>query len=72
MANCKLCGHPVTTGVVIHSNCMNELLKEVIRGVCGYRCKWAMICEDKKKLSERHCPDCGMTKLMELVKGGGE
>lgn len=70
MPECKLCGEPVTAGIVIHKDCLTELLKKVRNDVCNYRCKWAMICEDKKKLTVRHCRLCEMSKLADLLKGG--
>lgn len=71
MANCKLCSNSVATGVVVHRDCANKVVEKVVEDVCHYRCKWAAVCEDKKKLRERHCTDCGMTKLSNLVKEGG-
>ena len=47
-----------------------QMVKESVEEVCTYRCKWAVICEDKQKLHERHCPRCGVTKLKKLVKDG--
>ena len=70
MPECKLCGESVTAGIVIHNDCLTDLLKKVRHDVCNYRCKWAMICEDKKKLSERHCRLCEMSKLADLLKEG--
>ena len=66
MPGCKLCGEPITAGIVLHSDCVKEAVEEV----CTYRCKWAVICDDKQKLRERHCPKCGVTKLTELANGG--
>lgn len=70
MPDCKLCGEPVTAGIVIHNDCLRYLLAKLRNDVCNYRCKWAMICEDKKKLTERHCCVCEMSKLSDLLKDG--
>ena len=67
MPECKLCGEPVTAGIVLHSDCIKVVVKEV----CTYQCKWAMICQDKKNLAERHCRLCEMSKLADLLKEGG-
>lgn len=66
MPECKLCGEPVTAGIVIHNNCIKEAVEEV----CTHRCKWAVICDDKQKLRDRHCHQCGVTKLIKLIKEG--
>ena len=66
MPGCKLCGEPITAGIVLHSDCVKEAVEEV----CTYRCKWAVICDDKQKLSERHCSRCGVTKLNKLSEEG--
>lgn len=66
MPECKLCGEPVTAGIVIHKDCIKEAVEEV----CTYRCKWAVICDDKQKLRDRHCSQCGVTKLKKLTKEG--
>ncbi len=60
----KICGD------VIYTNNLKDLLKKVRNDVCNYRCKWAMICQDKKKLTERHCCVCEMSKLADLLKEG--
>lgn len=60
----KICGD------VIYTNNLKDLLKKVRNDVCNYRCKWAMICQDKKNLAERHCCVCEMSKLADLLKGG--
>ena len=60
----KICGD------VIYTNNLKDLLKKVRNDVCNYRCKWAMICQDKKKLTERHCRMCEMSKLADLLKEG--
>lgn len=70
MAKCKFCGFPVASGFVIHSDCLERTAKEIASEVCNYRCKWAVICDDKQKLRERHCPQCGVTKLIKLIKEG--
>ena len=66
MANCKLCGGSVATGIVLHTDCMKKVVKEV----CTYQCKWAWVCQDKKVLEQRHCHRCEMKKLADLVNGG--
>lgn len=60
----KICGD------VIYTNPLKDLLKKVRNDVCNYRCKWAVICQDKKKLTERHCCLCEMSKLSDLLKEG--
>ena len=67
MPGCKLCGKTVATGIVLHSDCVKEVVKEV----CVFQCKWAWICGDRKLLAERHCRRCEMKKLADLVNGGG-
>ena len=47
-----------------------QMVKEAVEEVCAYRCKWAVICDDKQKLHERHCKTCGITKLVNLLNGG--
>ena len=67
MPGCKLCGKKVAAGIVVHS----DYLKEVVKEVCTYQCKWTWVCQDKKLLEQRHCSRCEMKKLADLVKGGG-
>lgn len=67
MPECKLCGKAVAAGIVLHSDC----LKEVVKEICTRQCKWIWICQDKKMLNRWHCSLCEMKKLADLVKDGG-
>ena len=34
MANCKICGRPVTAGPVMHSECLGQLVTETAEQLC--------------------------------------
>ncbi|MBP3319144.1 MAG: hypothetical protein J6K94_03975 [Ruminiclostridium sp.] len=60
MANCKACGRPATAALVIHQDCLHELLGQM----CDHNCKWPVVCMDEERL-EMHCRMCPIAKLLE-------
>ena len=66
MPECKLCGKTAVAGIVLHTDCVKAVVKEV----CTYQCKWNWVCQDKMLLDQRHCRRCEMKKLADLLKEG--
>ena len=63
MANCKICGHPTTVGVVTHAPCLGKLLS----AVCDDYCYWSKILTSQYVLEEQHCATCPVVKLLEAL-----
>ena len=66
MANCKFCGQPVAAVTVAHDECRQAEAQRLADEVCAYRCKMAVICNDKERLEDRHCASCALPKLVKL------
>lgn len=64
--NCKICGQPVEAVTVAHDECRRKEAQRLADNVCAYRCKMAVICEDRDALIERHCVTCDLPKLVKL------
>lgn len=61
MANCKICGQPVTTWVVVHAGCLGahevhgRWIKESICSNCKIIVPFGLIRDPRV----RYCPHCG-------------
>ena len=71
MANCKICGRPVTAGPVMHSECLGQLVTEAAEQLCDDYCIWPDLCGSQEQLHREHCDSCPMDRLMQLAKQGG-
>ena len=71
MANCKICGHPVTVGPAMHGECLEQLVTEVAEQFCDDYCIWPDLCGSQEQLHREHCASCPMERLMHLAKQGG-
>lgn len=60
MADCKICGRPAQAALVVHRDCLEELLGQM----CDMNCKWPVVCLDEDRL-EMHCQLCPMRKILE-------
>lgn len=66
MAYCKICGHPVVAGPVMHSECLEQLVTEAAEQFCDNYCHWPLTNAD---LLDEHCKNCPMDQLMKLARG---
>ena len=71
MANCKICGRPVTAGPVMHGNCLEQLITEAAEQLCDDYCIGPDLCGSQEQLHREHCDSCPMDRLMQLAKQGG-
>ena len=71
MANCKICGRPVTAGPVMHGHCLEQLITEAAEQLCDDYCIWPDLCGSMEQLHQEHCGSCPMEPLMQLAKQGG-
>ena len=69
MANCKICGHPVTAGPVMHGECLEQLASDIAEKFCDSYCRWPLT---DAELLETHCDSCPMDELLRLTKRGGQ
>ena len=51
---------------VAHDECRQAEAQRLADEVCAYRCKMAVICNDKDRLEDRHCATCALPKLVKL------
>lgn len=65
MANCKICGHPVVAGPVLHSECLTKMVTEAVETFCDSYCRWPL---ENGELLESYCSTCPMDKLIKLVR----
>ena len=72
MANCKICGRPVTAGPVMHSECLEQLMTDVSEKFCDSYCRGPVECISAEKLQEIYCDSCPMDELLRLTKRGGQ
>lgn len=61
MAHCKACGRPATAALVIHQDCLEEIVSQM----CDYYCKWPYVCQSSERLNDVHCERCPLNKLLE-------
>ena len=71
MANCKICGHPVMAGPVMHGECLEQLVTEAAEQFCDNYCVWPDMDTSQERLEREHCASCPMERLMQLAKQGG-
>lgn len=50
MADCKICGRPAQAALVVHLDC----LEEVVSQMCDYYCRWPWICQSDERLNDVH------------------
>lgn len=65
MPNCKICGHPVVAGPVMHSECLEQMVTEVAEHFCDEYCHWPLT---SPSLLEAHCSRCPLDQLMKQAK----
>lgn len=68
MPNCKICGHQVMAGPVLHSECLTKLVTEAVEKFCDGYCVWLGACDSQEQLWREHCDTCPMEQLMKLAK----
>ena len=72
MPNCKICGHPVTAGPVMHSDCLTKLVTETAEKFCDNYCVWPDMYTSQEQLERERCEGCPMGRLMKLAQQGEE
>ncbi len=66
MANCKICGKPVVAGPVMHSECLEQLVTEVVDQFCDY-CICPYTCASMGQLHREYCRVCPVAQLMKKL-----
>lgn len=68
MPNCKICGRPVVSGPVMHSECLEQLITEAAEQFCDSYCSWPNLYDgDPEQLQRECCDSCPMEQLMKLA-----
>lgn len=72
MANCKICGKPVTAGPVLHPDCWEEKVSKVVEEFCDHFCKFPTISGEEEwgefmrnNICVAHCPFIPLLGLFE-------
>lgn len=66
MANCKLCGKPVTSVRVIHPECWEREARGLAEIFCGRYCRWPEQCQSEEQLQDEHCDSCALIRVLNL------
>ena len=68
MATCKICSGKVTVGMVVHSDCW-EQVQATLAHVCDTLCKRLYECGSAKLLLiQLYCEDCPVKELRRRVE----
>ncbi|MEQ2521849.1 hypothetical protein WMO24_15635 [Ruthenibacterium sp. CLA-JM-H11] len=63
MPNCKVCGKAVTSGCVLHTECMEEAALTLAEIICDKYCRWPRESRSAEALEAR-CDCCEIIKTL--------